>query len=65
MAKFESPDRVVIALGGNALGDTLWITDGKGWDGVGSFREAYNEIPYVFNLTTLSTFIETVKDELS
>ena len=22
MAKFESPDRVVIALGGNALGDT-------------------------------------------
>ena len=42
----------------------VWITDGKGWDGVGSFREAYNEIPYVFNLTTLSAFIEIVKDEL-
>ena len=42
----------------------VWITDGKGWDGVGSFREAYDEIPYVFNLTTLPEFVEIVRKEL-
>lgn len=42
----------------------VWITDGKGWDGVGSFREAYEEIPYVYNLTTISSFIELIKNDL-
>ena len=42
----------------------VWITDGKGWNGVGSFREAFDEIPYVYNLTTLPTFIEMVKEEM-
>lgn len=42
----------------------VWITDGKGWDGVGAFREAYEEIPYVYNLTNISSFIELVKSEL-
>ncbi|MBR2101913.1 MAG: type II restriction endonuclease [Prevotella sp.] len=42
----------------------VWITDGKGWDGVGSFREAYEEIPYVYNLTSISSFIELLKSEL-
>ena len=42
----------------------VWITDGKGWDGVGSFREAYEEIPYVYNLTNISSFVELIKKEL-
>lgn len=42
----------------------VWITDGKGWDGVGSFREAYEEIPYVYNLTNITQFVELVKSEL-
>lgn len=42
----------------------VWITDGKGWDGVGSFREAYEEIPFVYNLTNITQFVELVKSEL-
>ena len=42
----------------------VWITDGKGWDGVGSFREAYEEIPFVYNLTNILQFVELVKGEL-
>lgn len=42
----------------------VWITDGKGWDGVGSFREAYEEIPDVYNLTSIAQFIEQLKNEL-
>ena len=42
----------------------VWITDGKGWDGVGSFREAYEEIPNVYNLTSISQFIKQIKNEL-
>lgn len=42
----------------------VWITDGKGWDGVGAFREAYEEIPYVYNLTNISQFVELLKGEL-
>lgn len=42
----------------------VWITDGKGWDGVGSFKEAYEEIPYIFNLTNIASFLELVKSEL-
>ena len=42
----------------------VWITDGRGWDGVGSFREAYEEIPYVFNLTNIQDFVNLVLSEL-
>lgn len=42
----------------------IWITDGWGWKGVGSFREAYEEIPYLYNLTTINNFIERVKNEM-
>lgn len=42
----------------------IWITDGKGWDGVGSFRAAYEEIPFVYNLTTLPSFIDMIKAEM-
>ena len=42
----------------------VWITDGKGWDGVGSFREAYDEIPLIYNLTTITDFIKLVQEEL-
>lgn len=42
----------------------VWITDGKGWDGVGSFKEAYLEIPYIYNLTNVQDFVDLVKEEL-
>jgi len=42
----------------------VWITDGKGWEGVGSFREAYIEIPYIYNLTNVQDFVDLVKSEL-
>ena len=42
----------------------VWITDGKGWDGVGSFKEAYEEIPYVYNLTNIQEFVELLRSEL-
>lgn len=42
----------------------VWITDGKGWDGVGAFKEAYEEIPYVFNLTNIQEFIDLIRSEL-
>ena len=42
----------------------VWITDGKGWDGVGAFKEAYEEIPYVYNLTNIKEFVDLVHSEL-
>ena len=41
----------------------VWITDGKGWDGVGAFKEAYEEIPYIFNLTNIQDFVDLVRSE--
>lgn len=43
----------------------VWITDGKGWNGVGSFREAYEEIPHIYNLTTMTSFIDLIKSEFA
>jgi len=42
----------------------VWITDGKGWDGVGAFKEAYEGIPYVYNLTNIQEFIDLIRSEL-
>ena len=42
----------------------VWITDGKGWNGVRAFREAYDEIPYIYNLTNIMSFIGLVRSEL-
>lgn len=42
----------------------VWITDGKGWDGVGAFKEAYHEIPFIYNLTNIQDFVNLVKTEL-
>lgn len=42
----------------------VWITDGKGWDGVGSFKEAYQEIPHIYNLTNVQEFVDLVISEL-
>lgn len=42
----------------------VWITDGKGWDGVGSFKEAYQEIPFIYNLSNVQEFVDLVKTEL-
>jgi type II restriction enzyme len=42
----------------------VWITDGQGWlSAKNKLEEAYNIIPSMYNLTTLSTFIEKVKTE--
>lgn len=43
----------------------VWITDGEGWNKAKSkLSEAYNDIPRVYNFTTLSTFLDEVKSEL-
>ncbi len=40
----------------------VWITDGQGWfSAKNKLEEAYNIIPSIYNLTTLSEFIEKVK----
>ena len=42
----------------------VWITDGQGWlSAKNKLEEAYNIIPNVYNLTTLSEFVEKVKKE--
>ena len=42
----------------------VWITDGQGWfSAKNKLEEAYNIIPSIYNLTTLSEFIEKVKRE--
>ena len=42
----------------------VWITDGQGWlSAKNKLEEAYNIIPSVYNLTTLSEFVERVKKE--
>ncbi len=41
----------------------VWITDGKGWNGVNSFKEAYEEIPLIYNLTNIDRFVEMLKTE--
>ena len=42
----------------------VWITDGQGWlSAKNKLEEAYNTIPSVYNLTTLSKFVEKVKKE--
>jgi len=44
----------------------VWITDGQGWlSAKNKLEEAYNTIPSVYNLTTLSEFVEKVKKEES
>ena len=44
----------------------VWITDGQGWlSAKNKLEEAYNIIPSVYNLTTLSEFVEKVKKEES
>lgn len=43
----------------------IWITDGKGWlTGTNKLEEAYREIDYVYNFTTLDEFMSQVKQEL-
>ena len=42
----------------------VWITDGQGWlSAKNKLEEAYHTIPSVYNLTTLSEFVERVKKE--
>ena len=44
----------------------VWITDGQGWlSAKNKLEEAYNTIPSIYNLTTLSEFVEKVKKEES
>ena len=44
----------------------VWITDGQGWlSAKNKLEEAYNTISSVYNLTTLSEFVERVKKEES
>ena len=41
----------------------VWITDGIGWRSArNKLEEAYNIIPSVYNLTTISDFIKMIKE---
>jgi len=43
----------------------VWITDGLGWqDAKNKLQEAFKHIPHIYNLTTLSEFIENITKEL-
>lgn len=43
----------------------VWITDGIGWKTAKTvFGEAYKDIRYVYNLTTITKFIQLVKSEI-
>jgi type II restriction enzyme len=43
----------------------VWITDGKGWHSAkNKLKEAFNTIPKLYNLTSISDFIDIVKKEL-
>ena len=40
----------------------VWITDGVGWNSArNKLQEAYSNIPSVYNLTNISSFIEDLK----
>ena len=42
----------------------VWITDGQGWlSARNKLQEAFNAIPSVYNLTTLSDFVQKIKNE--
>ena len=42
----------------------VWITDGQGWlSAKNKLQQAYTNIPHVYNLKTLPTFIEKIKNE--
>lgn len=42
----------------------VWITDGQGWlSAKNKLEEAYNTIPSMYNLSTLSVFIERIQEE--
>lgn len=41
----------------------VWITDGKGWDKAkNKLEEAFNTIPKLYNLTTVSDFINQIRN---
>lgn len=41
----------------------VWITDGQGWfSAKNKLEEAYNIIPRVYNLTSISEFVEDIKE---
>lgn len=43
----------------------VWITDGEGWNSArNKLAEAYNDIPRMYNFTTLPEFLEEVKQEM-
>lgn len=43
----------------------VWITDGEGWNSAkNKLAEAYNDIPRMYNFTTLPEFLDEVKREL-
>lgn len=42
----------------------VWITDGQGWlSAKNKLEEAFSIIPSVYNLATISTFIDKIKKE--
>ncbi len=43
----------------------VWITDGEGWNSAkNKLAEAYNDIPRMYNFTTLPEFLDEIKQEM-
>ena len=43
----------------------VWITDGQGWfSAKNKLENAFNVIPKLYNLTSISKFIQHIKSEL-
>lgn len=43
----------------------VWITDGEGWNSAkNKLAEAYNDIPRMYNFTTLPDFLEEIKQDM-
>lgn len=43
----------------------VWITDGEGWNSAkNKLAEAYNDIPRMYNFSTLPEFLEEIKQEI-
>ncbi|EJF06628.1 DpnII restriction endonuclease [Thiovulum sp. ES] len=43
----------------------VWITDGQGWlSAKNKLEEAFNNIPHLYNLNSLESFLQKVKNEI-
>ena len=53
---------LALDLNQNPAFEFIWITDGYGWKSAEhEIREAFDVIPGIYNLTTITDFIQKIK----